>query len=320
MDRPGTTSERPGLLALRALKIGDLLVAVPALTALRRSFPEHRLVLATPGWLAPLVGLIPAVDELAPTDGVHSSPAGWPAPVDVAVNLHGNGPESRGILDAVGPARKIGHRAPGWSGPDWVEELHERVRWVRLLEAHGVPGDPDDLGLLVPAEPSARPGSVVIHIGAAYRSRRWPGDRFARVAGRLAAAGLPVVLTGDRSERPRAAAIAGLAGLDRGQNLAGTLELDDLAALIASARLVITADTGAAHLASAYRVPSVVLFGPAPPERWGPPADGPHIVLTDSASRRGDVFADRPDPALLAVTVADVLAAARELGGRQPDG
>ena len=289
-------------------------MAVPALTALRRSFPEHRVVLATPGWLAPLVGLIPGVDELAPTDGVQSGPVGWPAPLDVAVNLHGNGPESRALLDAAVPARKIGHRAPGWRGPEWVEELHERTRWVRLLEAHGVPGDPGEVALLVPEAPSARPGSVVIHVGAAYRSRQWPGGRFARVAGRLAAAGQPVVLTGDRSDRPRAAAIAARAGLEPGQNLAGTLELDDLAALIASARLVVSADTGAAHLASAYRVPSVVLFGPAPPERWGPPADGPHIVLTDAARRRGDVFADRPDPALLAVSAADVLAAARELG------
>ena len=70
---------------------------------------------------------------------------------------------------------------------------------------------------------------------------------------------------------------------------------------------------GAAHLASAYGTPSVVLFGPAPPEIWGPPP-GPHIVLTRAELRRGDTFAHRPDPALLAVTVQDVLAAVGELG------
>ncbi len=61
-------------------------------------------------------------------------------------------------------------------------------------------------------------------------------------------------------------------------------------------------------------MPSVVLFGPAPPEAWGPPSTGPHIVLTDASVRRGDVFAEDPDPAILAVTADDVLAAVDRLG------
>jgi ADP-heptose:LPS heptosyltransferase len=93
------------------------------------------------------------------------------------------------------------------------------------------------------------------------------------------------------------------------------LGLGEFAAVIAEARLVVTADTGAAHLASAYGRPSVVIFGPAPPEEWGPPVGGPHIVLTDASRRRGDTFGAQPDPALLAVTPADVLAAAGGLLG-----
>jgi ADP-heptose:LPS heptosyltransferase len=95
--------------------------------------------------------------------------------------------------------------------------------------------------------------------------------------------------------------------------LAGNLSLGEFAATIAAARLVVSADTGAAHLASAYSTPSVVLFGPAPPEIWGPPP-GPHLVLTRADLRRGDTFAADPDPALLAVSVQDVLAAVRDLG------
>jgi ADP-heptose:LPS heptosyltransferase len=94
--------------------------------------------------------------------------------------------------------------------------------------------------------------------------------------------------------------------------LAGRLALDGLAALVAGSRLVISADTGAAHLASAYGVPSVVIFGPAPVEEWGPPP-GPHVALTDASVRRGDAFAPDPDPALLAVDADAVLAAARDL-------
>ena len=74
-----------------------------------------------------------------------------------------------------------------------------------------------------------------------------------------------------------------------------------------------TADTGAAHLASAYRIPSVVIFGPAPPEEWGPPASGPHRVLTHAELRVGDTFGAEPDPAMLAVTVDEVLDAIARL-------
>jgi hypothetical protein len=60
-----------------------------------------------------------------------------------------------------------------------------------------------------------------------------------------------------------------------------------------------------------------VIFGPAPPEEWGPPASGPHIVLTDASQRLGDTFSAIPDPALLAITPAHVLEAARGLDGHR---
>ncbi len=104
------------------------------------------------------------------------------------------------------------------------------------------------------------------------------------------------------------------AGLPDTAVVAGTQPLSDFAALLSEAGVVISADTGAAHLASAYARPSVVLFGPATPEQWGPPP-GPHIVLTRPELRRGDVFAAEPDPALLGVSVQDALAALRELAG-----
>jgi ADP-heptose:LPS heptosyltransferase len=121
-----------------------------------------------------------------------------------------------------------------------------------------------------------------------------------------------VVFTGSPAERQRALDVARLARLPEECVLAGRLRLAEFMAAIAEARLVVSADTGAAHLASAYSRPSVVLFGPAPAEVWGPPS-GPHIVLTDAQVRRGDTFAATPDPALLAVSVQDVLAAVAQL-------
>jgi ADP-heptose:LPS heptosyltransferase len=304
---------RPEVLALRALKLGDLLVAVPALRGLRRAFPDHRILYAAQSWLEPIVQLTGAVDDLLPTHGLDVPLALRPGRVDVAVNLHGNGPESRGRLEVLDAARRIGHRAPGWSGPEWEDGVHERYRWARLVRSHGIDADPLDYHLLPPPVESPAPGAVVIHVGAAYGSRLWPVKRFADVAHSLWNAGHRVLLTGSAGERPRAEAVAQAAGLPEAQVVAGRLELLDFAALVSSAALVISADTGAAHLASAYSRPSVVLFGPAPVAEWGPPP-GPHLVLTDESVRRGETFASEPDPAILAVTPEDVLRAAVELG------
>jgi len=301
---------------LRALKLGDLLVAVPAIHALRRAFPEHRLTLAVPGWLEPIVELIDGVDALLPTPGLDEPLPIEPGVIDVAVNMHGSGPESRRRVDALGSRVAIVHRVPEIDGthpsdprmPEWDDALLERARWVRLVQAYGAPGDPDEVRL----NPSRRrvgiAGATVVHVGAFHGSREWPAERFAEVARRLHAAGHRVVFTGSAAERGRASEVAGLAAIDSAAVLAGELDLAEFAALIEDARIVLSADTGAAHLASAYARPSVIVFGPAAPENWGPPP-GPHRVLTDASVRRGDAFADDPDPALLAVTVDDVMAA-----------
>lgn len=304
---------KPELLVLRALKLGDLLVAVPALKALRREFPDHRLRYAAQGWLSEALGLVGGY-ELLPTHGLDEPLAMEPGVVDVAVNLHGSGPESQGRIEALQARHIIGHHSQYRAGPPWRAELHERERWVALLEWHGIEADPLDIKLAAPHVASRVPGATVLHVGAAYGSRLWPADRFAAVAAALAGAGHHVVFTGGAGERKRALDVCQRSGLAEEAVLAGELGLGEFAATIAAARLVISADTGAAHLASAYGTPSVVLFGPAPPEIWGPPP-GPHIVLTDAKLRRGDTFAEQPDPALLAVAVQDVLAAAKDLAG-----
>jgi ADP-heptose:LPS heptosyltransferase len=234
---------------------------------------------------------------------------------EVAVNLHGTGPHSTRLLDDLAPRRRIGFAGHGWSGPDWVDEEHERVRWCRLLAHHGVPADPGDLHLDRPQAPSPVPGAVVVHPGAAYGSKRWPPERFAVVVATLARLGHRVVLTGSAAEEPLARTVADLSGAHPGV-LAGKTGLLELAALVADAALVVCGDTGTAHLAYAFRTPAVVLFGPAEPRNWGPPP-GPHVVLSSADVRRGDPFADDPDPALLGVSTEDVLRAAVGLLGRE---
>jgi ADP-heptose:LPS heptosyltransferase len=300
-------------LVLRALGLGDLLTAVPALRALRHAFPGERTVLATPGGLTELVDLIDAVDEALPTAGLGTLRWPWPEPPRLAVNLHGRGPRSIEDLLAQRPAEVFSHAHPDFPdlpGPPWQDGLHEVDHWCRLLECHGVATDRADLRLPPPDAPNPAPGAVVVHPGAAFPARRWPADRYGRVAGRLAAEGHRVVVTGSDAERGLAAEVAAAAGLGEDAVLAGRAGLTGLAALVAGARLVICGDTGVGHLATAFGTPSVLLFGPTPPRLWGPPAGArQHAVLW--VGDVGDPHGDRPFPGLLLLHPDRVLAAAR---------
>ncbi|MEW9555598.1 glycosyltransferase family 9 protein [Nonomuraea sp. NPDC050783] len=298
---------RPLLLALRALNLGDLLVAVPALRALRRRYPGHRLLLAVNPALAPLVRLTGAVDELVPHRSLRPPPVTAP---DVAVDLHGVLPDSVRALRGTRPGRLVAFACPEHrDGPALRPVEHEVAKWCRLVRSDGADPDEADLLLAPPPRPGPRPGAALVHPGAAYGSKRWPPARFAAVAAALAADGHDVVVTGTAAERRRAARVAAAAGLPPEANLAGRTGLEELAALVRGASLVVCGDTGVAHLASAYERPSVVLFGPASPRIWGPPRKPVHAALWHGDGER-EVQTAAPDPALLRVTVAEVLDAA----------
>lgn len=314
-----TGTALPRLVVLRALGLGDLLVTVPALRALAEAFPGHHRVLVAPAWLRPVVALLEdVVHEVVDADfrlGVGHVPARG----EVAVNLHGAGPQSSRALLATGARRVLAFAHPGVpriAGPAWHLEEHELERWCRLLEAFAIPVDRARWRLPaggLPRRPSWR-GATVLHPGAASAARRWPTSRWAAVARALQASGQPVVITGSVGERALAAEVAQRAGLGLSAVEAGRTSLTELAGGLSEARRVVAGDTGVAHLATALAVPSVLLFGPTPPSRWGPPRDqdGRHRVLW--AGRCGDPHADRPDPGLLEISVDDVLDA---LAGRQ---
>jgi ADP-heptose:LPS heptosyltransferase len=323
---PETKPDRPRALVLRALGLGDLLTAVPALRALRRSFPGYEVVLAAPERLAGPVAATGLVDRLLPAHAAgRSVPAelAWAGPApDLAVDLHGNGPPSHLLLQRLRPRRLLAYKhpeTPGIPGPAWRADEHERDRWCRLLRWYGIPADPDDLRIPRPATPSWAPGAVVVHPGADAAARRWPKERFAAVARALRRSGHQVVVTAGAGEEAPARYVADRAGLGPGGVLGGPADVpfDRLAALVAGARCVVVGDTGLAHLATALRTPSVVLFGPVAPRLWGPPARPWHRVLWhpdgDESARPGDAHGRAPDERLLRITVAEVLDAVRNL-------
>jgi ADP-heptose:LPS heptosyltransferase len=303
----------PTLVALRALKLGDLLVATPALRGIARAFPLHRRVLYAPLALEPILPLIGGVDEVVDTPDLRPLRP-QPDRPDIAVNLHGRGPVSTRLLASLQPHRLIAFGADG--NIPWDETEHERVRWCRLLESCGIPTDHDDLALRRTRLPSAGcfAGATIVHPGASSEARRWPADRFAGVARSERERGRPVVVTGTADEAAVAAAVVEQAGLHPCANLAGRTSLTQLAAIVAGAGVVCSGDTGVAHLATGFGTPSVVLFGPVSPEQWGPPPTGGlHQALWKG--RTGDPHGATVDPGLLDITVGEVVAA---LQSRRP--
>jgi ADP-heptose:LPS heptosyltransferase len=288
------------LVVLRALGLGDFLTAVPALRALAAAYPDHRRLLLAPAWLEPLAALLDgAVDAIVACEGRGAVPVELPAAAhgaDVAVNLHGRGPQSTALLWGTRPGRLVSFGVPG--GPEWREGEHEVARWCRLLDESGIPADPSALDLNRPPGTTAH-GATVLHPGAAAPARRWPLERWAAVARAERAAGRDVLVSAGPGEEEAALAVAAVAGLPPDRVHADG-DVADLARLVAGAGRVACADTGVAHLATALRVPSVVLFGPSPPAEWGPPPDRPeHRVLW--AGRRGDPNGPAPDPGLLEI-------------------
>jgi ADP-heptose:LPS heptosyltransferase len=298
-------SGAPTAVVLRPLGLGDLLTGVPAVRAIRAAVPDHHLVLATTSALEPLAALIDAVDEVLPARELQ--PLDWSRPPpELAVDLHGKGPASHVVVADLAPVRLLTFDSPGYPGPRWYADEHEVHRWCRLVaEGLGVPADPDALDLAVPAVPPPVIGAAVVHPGAAFPGRRWPPERFAAVARQLAAAGQDVRITGGPAEAALAAGVAAGAGLGSDAVLAGRTSPLELAAVVAAARVVVSGDTGVAHLATAYRRPSVVLFGPVSPVLWGPPPRPQHVVLWHGDGT-GDPWGTELDPALARITVDEV--------------
>jgi ADP-heptose:LPS heptosyltransferase len=298
------------LLVLRALGLGDVLTVLPALRGLRRLNPGRPLVLAGPAATGQWLSTLGVVDAVVPTEGLDGPPPGRGLGPHAAVNLHGRGPQSHELLLAGAPEHLLAFAGPGApTGPRWEDDEHEVVRWCRLVRWAGGECGREGLRLTPPRQRPTDPGPVrvVLHPGAASSARRWPAPRWALLARCLGAQRVAVQLTGNAAEAPVCARISAVAGLPPAACTAGLLDLPGLAERIAGADLLVCGDTGVAHLATALGTRSVLLFGPTPPDRWGPLLDADRHTVLWHGDGPGDPHAAVADPTLLRIGVGEVL-------------
>jgi lipopolysaccharide heptosyltransferase II len=343
------------VLCVRLDALGDVLMTTPALRALKESRPGRRLTLLTSPAAAPLAALVPEIDDVIAYDapwvkGTAPRRDGTPE-FAMAERLRRGGFDAAAVFTVysqnplpaaflchlAGVPRRLAHcrENPYQLLTDWIPEpeperfvRHEVRRQLDLVGAVGCRTSDERLSLRVPQEVRRRADAalarlgvdrsrpwVAVHPGASAASRRYPPERFAEAARLLADHGLPVVFTGADRERELVEAVRAAMGAPS-RSLAGELDLAGLAAVIARAAVLVTNNTGPAHVAAAVGTPVVDLYALTNPQHA--PWAVPHRVLFHDVSCRycyKSVCPERHHDCLARVPPADVARAALELLG-----
>jgi ADP-heptose:LPS heptosyltransferase len=301
-------------LVVRLDSMGDVLIAGPAVRAVAGSV-ERTVMLAGPRGAA-AARLLPGVADVlvfdCPWVGKPAAPYDARAVAGVIESIGALSPDEALILTSFHQSplptalllRQAGVPWIAAASEDYPGSLLDRrlpvpgpgpepVRMLQIARSAGYrlpPGDAGRLALrspLPPAEAGWAAGRryLVLHPGTAAPARAYPPELWAEAAAELVAAGWQLVLTGTAAERTLTAGIAdACAGGDRVIDLAGKLELDQLAGVLSRAAAVVVANTGPAHLAAAVGTPVVSLFAPVVPARHWAPYGVPVVVLGDQSA------------------------------------
>jgi lipopolysaccharide heptosyltransferase II len=286
------------LLCVRLDSLGDVLMSTPAMRAFRGSLDCHVTLLTSPAGAA-AARLVPEVDEVvefaAPwmksTAGASAdretierlAAARFDAAVVFTVYSQSALPAAY-LCTLAGIPLRLAHCRENPYGllSDWVPDpepgtriRHEVRRQLDLAAAVGCRTSNERLSFRVPAEARrriralaatlARP-LVVVHPGASAPSRRYPPESFARAVDLLVGqTGCEALFTGDAGEEALVAGVQALMS-HPSRSLVGRLDLAELGALIAEADVVLTNNTGPAHVAAALGTPVVDLYALTNPQ------------------------------------------------------
>ena len=282
--------------------LGDAVMALPAIAAVRRAFEGRALVVAAPASIAPVFEEVTpaAPDRILTIDRAREKEQLRAASAD-AILLLRNSFGSAWIASRSGIAERWGYRAAGRSflltrdvarprgKVHQVQYYLELVRRLGIDAADALPRiDPRPAtlqqadALLEAAGLAAGTTIVGFAPGAAYgHAKRWPPERVAQVIAGLVVQGAAAVLVGAAADRETGRAIE--SSLPAGApcvNLIGRTSLRQLVGVIARCRAFVSNDSGAMHVAAALRVPLTAIFGPTD-ERVTSPAGGAAVMVRD---------------------------------------
>jgi lipopolysaccharide heptosyltransferase II len=297
------------VLVVRLRSIGDTVLTTPSLFALRRFLPAVQLDVLLEDWAAPVldgfeqVNNVITLERKSTTSRARAARQIRAARYDVVYNLHG-GTTATLLTRATGAPHRVGfahyqygrlhnHLAPSplllWG----KAKAHSVEQQLALIGWTGVPvSDRPPTHVAVTESASASVSAklraagleeatsfAMVHPAAAFDTKQWATEKFARVVDDLKARGLPTVAVVAANEAQI---------IDRLKNCSSTpvialtdLSLPEVTALSARARLFVGNDSGIAHIAAAAGAPSVVIFGSSNVAHWRPWATAPAEVVLE---------------------------------------
>jgi ADP-heptose:LPS heptosyltransferase len=309
------------IAVFRALYLGDLLCAVPALRALRHSFPQAEISLVGLPWSRCFVDRFPGyLDRFISFPGYPGLPEQIPDEqallcflaamkrenFDLVLQMQGNGSFVNMLVQMFGATYTAGFyvgRKDSAPSPYFIRypsRLPEIHRHLKLMGSLGIAAMGDGLEFPVSEHDKAefhklelpfQPGGYVcIHPGSRSAGRRWPPKYFAAVADYCASQGLAVVITGSREETHIAGELRKYMQ-HHAIDLTGMTNLGTVALLLGNAHALISNCTGVSHIAAAVHTPSVIISMDGEPDRWGPLDKSLHrMVDWKSRPRFAEVF------------------------------
>ena len=329
------------ILVIKPSSLGDIILALPALSALRKSAPFAKISWLIRPEFAPLLKNHPHLTETIIFDRKFLGKA-WFHPIALASLLSLIWRLNRSKFDAVFDLQGLFRTASlSWlSGCKKRFGMADAGEFAHIFYTHKVAQDRDCIHLvdyylkivqaagasktqvqfLLPADPAAansvnrllvtdgiRPNNYAVFVPtSAHRDKCWPVERFAALADKISSQfHLSIIATGAASEKSTVEKLRNLANVPIA-NFAGATSLSELVALLKAARLVVSNDTGPGHIAAAAGTPLVLIFGRSNPARVAPYGRSCCVAATESDCRGLNPDSTDPKHDIKAITVDEV--------------
>jgi len=287
---------------LRANGLGDFIVTLPAIKAIKEAYPTAEISLLGKPWHATFLqakrtpidrvivvpvypgireekGILPDEEEIASFFNQVNKER-----FDIAIHFQGKGVASNSFIKKLNARITVGHTSAGAAAIDYAVPYfyyqNEAVRYLELTRLIGA-----NTGTLEPKirlldedreeaqrilrRFEIREPFIVLHAGATDIRRRWPLQKFAQLGDLLAQKGYTIVLTGDEDDQGIIHTILQHMVV-KATNLCNLLSLGGLGALLAASTLVVSNDTGPLHLARAVGAKTVGIYWAPNLINWGP--------------------------------------------------